>query len=37
VKGATNENAAWCYADPKEAANAIRGRVAFWNGVEVTE
>ena len=37
VKGATNENAAWCYADPKEAANAIKGRVAFWNGVEVTE
>lgn len=37
VNGATNENAAWYYADPKEAAEEIRGRVAFWRGVEVSE
>lgn len=32
-----NENAAWYYADPKPAADEIRGRVAFWKGVEVIE
>ncbi len=37
VDGATNENAAWYYADPREAANSIKGRVAFWKGVEVAE
>ena len=37
VDGKTNENAAWYYADPKDAANSIKGRVAFWRGVEVSE
>jgi uncharacterized protein (DUF427 family) len=32
-----NENAAWFYPDPKPAAEQIRGRFAFWRGVEVTE
>ena len=36
VDGKTNENAAWYYADPKDAAKAIKGRVAFWRGVEVS-
>ena len=36
VAGETNENAAFCYPEPKEAASAIKGRVAFWKGVEVT-
>jgi uncharacterized protein (DUF427 family) len=36
VDGATNLNAAWYYAEPKEAAAEIRGRVAFWKGVTVT-
>jgi hypothetical protein len=31
-----NADAAWYYADPKSAAENIRGRVAFWRGVEVT-
>jgi uncharacterized protein (DUF427 family) len=35
VDGAHNCNAAWYYADPKEAASQIRGHVAFWRGVEV--
>ena len=35
VGGKTNANAAWYYPDPKSAANEIRGRVAFWKGVQV--
>ncbi len=33
---ATNENAAWYYPEPKSAAAEIKGRVAFWRGVQVT-
>ena len=35
VDGARNPDAAWYYADPKAAADNIRGRVAFWKGVKV--
>ena len=35
VGGQVNEDAAWYYPDPKEAASAIVGRIAFWKGVEV--
>lgn len=35
VNGETNKDAAWYYADPKDAAKEIKGRVAFWRGVEV--
>ena len=35
ANGETNRNAAWRYADPKEKAAAIKGRVAFWKGVTV--
>ncbi len=35
--GARNTDAAWYYPDPKPAAEAIRDRIAFWNGVEVSE
>lgn len=37
VGDAVNEDAAWVYPDPEEAAEAIKGRVAFWKGVEVGE
>ena len=37
VDGETNENAAWYYPEPKEAAAQIKDHVAFWRGVEVTE
>lgn len=37
VDGQRNENAAWYYADPKPAAAEIKGRVAFWKGVQVQE
>ena len=36
VHGQRNTDAAWFYPDPKSAAANIRGRVAFWRGVEVT-
>ena len=35
VDGQTNPDAAWYYPEPKDAAAEIRGRVAFWKGVEV--
>jgi uncharacterized protein (DUF427 family) len=35
VGGAENPDAAWYYADPKPKAEEIKGRVAFWKGVEV--
>ena len=31
-----NSDAAWYYADPKDAANNIKGHIAFWKGVQVT-
>jgi len=37
VDGEINENAAWYYPEPKEAASQIKGRVAFWKGVAVSE
>lgn len=37
VDGERNENAAWYYAEPLEAAAQIRGRVAFWKGVSVSD
>jgi uncharacterized protein (DUF427 family) len=36
VGGRTNPDAVWYYAEPKDAAKEIRGRVAFWKGVEIT-
>ena len=35
VDGDTNRDAAWSYPETKEAADQIRGYVAFWRGVEV--
>ena len=37
VNGERNEDAAWYYPTPKEAAEKIAGYIAFWRGVEVTE
>ncbi|MEU6971031.1 DUF427 domain-containing protein [Kitasatospora aureofaciens] len=37
VAGQSNPDAAWYYADPKPEAEHVRGRVAFWRGVEITE
>ncbi len=35
VDGEINKDAAWYYPEPKEAAKEIKGRVAFWKGVEI--
>ena len=37
VDGQINQDAAWVYLEPKEAASQIAGHVAFWRGVEVRE
>ena len=36
VDGELNPDAAWYYAEPKEAAANIKGYVAFWKGVQVS-
>lgn len=36
VDGRRNEDAAWYYPDPFPAAEAVKGYVAFWRGVEVS-
>jgi uncharacterized protein (DUF427 family) len=33
--GMRNENAAWYYPEPSDAAKEIKGRIAFWKGVRV--
>lgn len=35
VDGKVNRGAAWYYPEPKPSAKQIRGRVAFWCGVDV--
>lgn len=37
VGGKTNKDAAWYYADPKPAAQNIKGHIAFWRGVVVED
>lgn len=37
VDGETNQDAAWYYSEPKEAAKEITGMVAFWRGVQVVD
>lgn len=37
VDGETNVDAAWYYPEPKNAALEIKDRIAFWNGVVVSE
>lgn len=36
VDGETNTDAAWYYPDPLPEAENIRGRIAFWKGVQIT-
>lgn len=36
VDGQRNPDAVWYYPEPKDAAAQIKGRYAFWKGVEVT-
>lgn len=37
VDGNANPDAVWTYPDPKEAAASIKGRLAFWKGVQVVD
>ena len=37
VDGARNDDAAWFYPAPKDAAKQIAGHVAFWKGVTVED
>ncbi len=37
VDGEVNRDEGWFYAEPKDAAAEIRGRVAFWKGVQVVD
>ena len=37
VNGEMNPDALWFYPEPNEAAAAIKGRVAFWKGVQVVD
>lgn len=37
VAGEKNQNAAWYYPEPSEAAKEIQNYVAFWKGIEITE
>ena len=37
VDGALNQDAAWFYSEPRPLADGIKGRVAFWKGVQVVK
>ena len=37
VAGKQNPDAAWYYAEPKDAAAEIKDRIAFWRRVEVVD
>ena len=37
VNGQQNKDAAWYYADPSGLAQSIKGRIAFWKGVQVID
>lgn len=37
VDGQANPDAVWYYPAPKEAAQEIKDRLAFWKGVQVVE
>lgn len=37
VAGEMNPDAVWYYPEPTEAAQEIKGRVAFWKGVQVVD
>jgi uncharacterized protein (DUF427 family) len=36
VGGEMNPDAVWYYPEPTEAAAQVKGRVAFWKGVQVS-
>ena len=36
VDGKENRDSVWYYSEPSEKAKNIKGRVAFWKGVEIS-
>lgn len=36
VNGTENRDAVWYYPSPKSGAEAVKDRVAFWKGVQIT-
>jgi len=37
VEGKENQDAAWYYPEPKEAASNIKNHIAFWKGVQIID
>ena len=37
VNNKENQDAAWYYPTPKDAAAEIKDYIAFWRGIEITE
>ena len=37
VNGEMNADAVWSYPEPSESAAELKGRVAFWKGVQVID
>lgn len=37
VNNEINEDAAWYYPQPKEAASEIKDHIAFWRGVKIED
>jgi len=37
VDGQQNPDAAWYYPETKASADEIKGRIAFWKGVQIVE
>lgn len=37
IEGEENKDAAWFYPDPSELAKNIKGRIAFWRGVNIVQ
>jgi len=37
VEGRTNKNAAWYYSNPFDMAKQIKGYIAFWHGITISE
>ena len=37
VEGKTNKDAAWYYPEPRPLADVIKGRIAFWKGVQIVK
>ena len=35
INGELNPDSVWFYPEPKPEAEMVRGRVAFWKGVEI--